>query len=265
MIDLKEQAGLAMNVRAQLSDPIADPQVTLGALAFANDLGRLLWRMKYGLDFRLRDSQGRTALHRATLLLASSIRSGGRFRRTKYSGLDRAAKRERNAGKPVEREAADVIDRFAHRAIVEWIADQCPRCDGRGVVGRAEAPVVVCVTCRSCSGERHVIMDEYRVPFAARPDGRGPIVYREKERCAECLGSGRVSQPAVTARTGRQICPACQGSGKRAPDHAARALALGVSLKQYHANWQRLFNAVFAMLDAIDGDAHDTVRRQVKR
>lgn len=38
MIDLMERAGIAMSVRGQFTDPIADPKVTLGALAFANDL-----------------------------------------------------------------------------------------------------------------------------------------------------------------------------------------------------------------------------------
>lgn len=37
MIDLMERAGIAMSVRGQFTDPIADPKVTLGALAFAND------------------------------------------------------------------------------------------------------------------------------------------------------------------------------------------------------------------------------------
>lgn len=265
MIDLKEQAGIAMNVRGQLSDPIADPQVTLGALAFANELGRLLWRMKYGQDFRLRDSEGRTAMHRAMLLLADSIRTGGKFQRTKFTGLDRAAKRDRNAGKPVERTKVDVIERLAQRAILEWIEDQCPRCDGRGVVGRAPEAVTHATTCPSCNGTRNVCIGEHRIPFAARPDGMGPIVFREMERCVQCHGVGRVQAYSVEKRTGRQICPDCNGDGKRAPDHAARSIALGLSIRQYRAHWQQIFRVVFVMLDAIDADAHDTVRRFVRR
>ncbi|WP_334017764.1 phage tail sheath C-terminal domain-containing protein [Burkholderia gladioli] len=48
MIDLKERAGIAMSVRGQFTEPIADPKVTLGALAFANDLGRMLVRIQAG-------------------------------------------------------------------------------------------------------------------------------------------------------------------------------------------------------------------------
>ncbi|NVE21989.1 hypothetical protein [Burkholderia glumae] len=48
MIDVIERAGVAMNARGQFSDSTADPKVTLGALAFANELGRLLVRIKAG-------------------------------------------------------------------------------------------------------------------------------------------------------------------------------------------------------------------------
>jgi hypothetical protein len=268
-IDLKEQAGIAMNVRGQLSDPIGDVQVTLGALAFANDLGRLLWRMKYGQDFRLRDSEGRTAMHRATLLLASSIRVNGKFKRAKFTGVDRTSRAtmlDRIAGKPVQRETADIIERLAHRVLVEWIDDLCPRCDGRGTVGRAEIVATIDAVCPTCHGHRHVLVDEQRIPFAARTDGiGGPMVFREWERCAQCNGVGHVHMPAATKRTGRQICPDCQGTGRRAPDHAARAIALGIPMTQYRAHWQQFFHVVFALLDTIDAAAHDTVRQFVKR
>ncbi|MEJ0003450.1 MAG: hypothetical protein WDN30_07720 [Pararobbsia sp.] len=78
MIDTKELAGVAMNARCQLSDSQPDPQVTLGALAFADDLGRLLWRMKYGQVIR------RDVVARATVLLALCIRQDERFKRGKF-------------------------------------------------------------------------------------------------------------------------------------------------------------------------------------
>lgn len=259
MIDLKEQAGVAMNVRGQLSDPIADPQVTLGALAFASDLGRLLWRMKYGQDVK------RAGLNRATLLLASRIRHDRHFKRAKFTGLTRAARHDRNAGRAFEREWADTIERFARAAIVEWVADQCPTCEGRGVVGRGDEVPTVETTCTFCQGARYVCVDELRIPFAARRDGRGPMVFREYARCGECNGLGRVRVALTGKRIGRQICPNCQGSAKRVPDHAARAIALGVPIARYRAHWQPLFHGVLAMLDAIDASANDTVRRRIRR
>ncbi len=260
MIDLKEQAGVAMNVRGQFSDPIADPQVTLGALAFANDLGRLLWRMKYGQDVT------RSGLNRAALLLAKRMREPGKFARSKFTGVTRAAEKTAAlTGKKVERLATDIIERFARQAIVEWIADVCIACDGRGVSGRGKAVTHRRVICANCNGEGRVCRDEYRIPFAARRDGSGPIVYREFERCEQCHGIGEHDVEIASKIAGRQICGVCRGTGRRPEDHVARARALSVPLEQYHARWKSHFHAVHALLDELDGAAHDTVRRRMQR
>jgi hypothetical protein len=260
IIDLKEQAGVAMNVRGQFSDPIADPKVTLGALAFANDLGRLLWRMKYGQDVK------RASLNRATLLLAKRAREPGRFDRSKFTGVTRASEKAAAlAGRKVERSVSDIVERFARQAIIEWIADLCIACDGRGVSGRGKEVTLQRVVCPSCSGAGRVCRDEYCIPFAARFDGRGPMVFREFERCSQCRGIGGIDIKVASKNTGRQICSVCRGTGRRVEEHAARARALGVSLEQYHAHWKPHFHAVHALLDALDGAANDTVRRRVQR
>ncbi|CAG4906208.1 hypothetical protein [Paraburkholderia saeva] len=255
MIDLKEQAGVAMNVRGQFSDPIVDPKVTLGALAFANDLGRALVRMKAGQDTRPE------IVRRATLLLAQMIRRSGKFNRGKFTGMDRATKRDQRAGREVERSNVDIVERFALRLIVEWIDDQCPRCDGRGVIGRAQAPQPVAVVCSSCNGTRRVCVSEERIPFAA---GRnGPRVYREFSRCEACLGRGTqlVTPPKSE---GRQICRSCGGDGRRAIDEAARAQALGVPLRMYREHWVESFQSMLAVLDQVDGRVVDTMRRKLR-
>lgn len=257
IVDLKEQAGSAMSVRSQLGESTGDPKVTLAALAFASDLGRLLWRMKYGQDVK------RAGLQRATLLLAGRIRQPGRFARSKFTGLTHAQRRQQQKGVPVEREQADIIERFARRVIVEWIDDACPECSGRGTIGRGELRRTSWATCKTCQGTRRICTGEERIPFAARRDGKGPIVVRHYERCAVCAGIGRVVVEWQDKRGGRQICPDCGGCGKRAPHEPGRARALGVSLDHYRAHWAPLFHGVLAMLDAADGRAEDTVRRQL--
>jgi Zn finger protein HypA/HybF involved in hydrogenase expression len=259
MIDLKEQAGVAMNVRSQLGDPTSDPKVTLGALAFAAELGSLLWRMKYGQDVK------RNGLRRATLLLASRIRWSGKFARGKFTGLDRKDNRARRSGHEVERAHADIVERFAQRAIVEWVADRCPHCEGRGVFGRSgkpPAPKVAEANCPTCHGERFIVVDEERIPFAH--NGRAPTVFREYARCETCCGRGLIRIEQKAARDGRQICPHCAGTARLAADDAARALAIGVSIDLYRTQWERYFHLVFSMLDKIDGSAADTVRRQMR-
>ncbi|EIF32540.1 hypothetical protein BCh11DRAFT_00268 [Burkholderia sp. Ch1-1] len=258
MIDLKEQAGVAMNVRGQFSDPIVDPKVTLGALAFANDLGRALVRMKCGQDIRP------DAVRRTTLLLAQLIRRSGKFNRGKFTGIDAEARRERKAGQRIERSKVDIVERFALRLLVEWVDDQCVRCNGRGAIGRNMNPLPVSCVCPDCGGKGEQVTEE-RVPFAAHSNGRGgPIVYRERVRCERCLGRGVLT--TVPKKTeGRQICPCCGGDGRRQIDEAARAHALGVSLPVYRRSWVDHFSAMLAIIDKVDWRVVDTMRAQLRQ
>lgn len=252
VIDVKEMAGIAMNVRGQLADSIPDPQVTLGALAFANDLGRLLWRMKYGQVIR------RDQVSRATALLAVRIRQDERFKRGKFSGLDRAQRRARDAGMPYTRDGDDIIAKFAGRLIREWTVDQCLVCTGTGKLGRRDVRVPHPIHCVVCSGTGRILADEYMIPFAAGL--RGPLVYRDYDRCPACNGMRRVPSKATHELT--QICPHCGGTAREPVDHAARALALGVSLEVYRKRWSAWFERMLAVLDQIDGAAGDVVRAQ---
>lgn len=258
MIDLKEQAGVAMNVRGQFSDPIVDPKVTLGALAFANDLGRALVRMKCGQDIRP------DAVRRATLLLAKMIRRSGKFNRGKFTGIDADAKRDRRPGQTVERAKVDIVERFALRLIVEWVDDQCPRCDGRGAIGRTPKPQPVSSVCPDCNGARSVCVSEELIPFAASRSGRGPMVFREFASCTKCLGRGTVLIVPKKSES-RQICPCCSGDGRRPIDESARAHALGVSLPIYRRFWASHFRSMLATLDQVDWRVVDTMRAQLRQ
>ncbi|KWI43550.1 hypothetical protein [Burkholderia stagnalis] len=149
MIDLMERAGIAMSVRGQFTDPIADPKVTLGALAFANDLGRLLVRIKAGQEAKP------ATIRKATLLFAQMIRLSGRFKRNRFTGLSREERRDQRAGHEVERTKVDIVERFALRLLDEWINDQCVRCEGRGVVRRDGRYI-----CPDCAGSGKRPIDE---------------------------------------------------------------------------------------------------------
>ncbi|KWN80023.1 zinc finger-like domain-containing protein [Burkholderia ubonensis] len=256
MIDLKERAGVAMSVRGQFTDPIADPKVTLGALAFANDLGRLLIRIKAG-------PQATPAMiRRASLLLAQMIRTSGRFKRARFTGYTRDERRDQRAGHAVERANVDIVERFALRLLDEWVNDQCVECGGRGVVRRARVATPAAESCSVCVGSGRVCVSEERIPFFS---GRnGPLVFREYEPCDDCGGMGRVTTTPAADSKGRHICPNCSGSGKRPIDDAGRAHALGVSLVEYRRNWPWRFHDMLALLDNVDGSVSDTMRRQLR-
>ncbi|MFL9899044.1 hypothetical protein PQR71_12920 [Paraburkholderia fungorum] len=255
MIDLKEQAGVAMNVRSQLGESIGDPKVTLGALAFADELGNLLWRMKYGQDIR------RAGMHRATLLLANRIRSSGKFNRSKFTGRDAKSTRDPKAREKAERALTDIIERFALRLLVEWIADMCVECGGRGIAfGHAMVPSAQTAECHVCDGTGRLLELEEFIPFLV---GRhGPLPIRHYVRCEHCLGRGIVQVKRRVSHT--QVCTVCDGSRRAPVDEAARALALGVSLPVYRRHWASYFHGVLAVLDRIDGSAADVVRRRTR-
>ncbi|RQZ24178.1 hypothetical protein DIE14_21950 [Burkholderia sp. Bp9017] len=265
MIDLKERAGTAMNVQSQLNDQAVDGETTLAALAFAGELGKLLWHMKYGQDVTYVHDVKRSPFRRAVLLLSQTIRTSRKFSRVKFTGLDRQQARDKRRGCKVEVAKADIVERFARRVIVEWCADLCVDCDGRGVLGRSHGDERAGrdVECPSCMGRRKMIVDEQRVPFAH--NGRGPMVFRELDACSVCDGKGRLNLSAYVARVGRQICRSCAGTGKAAIDEPARAHALGITLELYRSQWPRHFVAALALLDKIDGSVSDTVRRKMQR
>ncbi|MBR7961408.1 hypothetical protein KDW41_13240 [Burkholderia vietnamiensis] len=265
MIDLKEQAGTAMNVQSQLNDQSIDGETTLAALAFASELGKLLWHMKYGQDVSYVHDVKRSTFRRAVLLLSHRIRTSRKFSRAKFTGLDHQQAHDKRRGLKVEVAKVDIVERFARRVIVEWCADICTDCDGHGVIGRSrrDDPTDRDVECPVCCGRRKVIVDEQRVPFAH--NGRSPMVLREYGQCPECDGVGKIRVSESGVRVGRQICKSCGGSGKAAIDEPARARALGVSLELYRSQWPRHFVAALSLLDSVDGGVSDTVRRKMQR
>lgn len=256
-IDYKEQAGIAMSARTQLADPVSDRQVTLGALAFADELGAILWRMKYGQDVK------RAGMKRATLLLANKVRSSGKFNRARFTGIDKAAKRERNLGGDVERAATDIVERFAKRVIVEWVADVCVTCSGRGKVALSVSAVPTPTACRACDNTGRVIVYEMALPSV--PLTR-PFAIQEHDRCPSCHGRRYLYPDSSTRKAVRtDVCQSCNGSGKAKVDHPARAHALGVSLDVYRRRWEDRFHGMLAILDQIDECAGDVVRSQMRR
>ncbi|MGC2970383.1 hypothetical protein [Paraburkholderia aspalathi] len=246
MSELKERAGIAMNVRVQLANVAPDRQVTLGALAMVDELGNMLWHMKYGQDLR------RRALHRASLLLASRISDGNRYRRGKSAGAKfRDAKRDGDAASS-SAAGPSLLVRFAECAIIEWIADQCSVCGGRGMRGGG-GRIVRRVDCQPCRPVRDAI--DARLRFSRWPiNDRGP--------CPTCYGKGFYEErPCADVP---HLCTHCGGGGKEPINHAKRAQALGVPLDQYHRRWVARFEWVDAVLEQLDTRTEEQFRRNLR-
>ncbi|WP_080429855.1 hypothetical protein [Burkholderia ubonensis] len=247
MTDIKEIAGVSMNARGSFAVKRSDTNATLGALAFASDLGRLLVRIKAG--------QQATApmIRLATLLIAQMIRNSGRFKRGKFLRITREELPEKRNGHVVDRVSANVIDRFAFRVLTEWIDNSCQQCTGRGIECTVELPAKDRAVCSVCVGARRLCVFEERIPFAAGKNG--PLVFREYKICDKCLGAGGGEISQQLDLRGRRICAGCRGSGRSSIDEVARASNLGVTLDEYRRNWSWRFRDMLAMLDRIDGEA----------
>lgn len=240
MEDLREQIASAMNPRGQLADPVAQPQMKLGALAFADDLGRMLWRLKYGQDTTPQ------TVRRAALLLAKRARGMKRLRRGHRQSW-RAAEADHGDG--------DLLDRLAARAIAEWVNDRCPSCAGRGRVGGGGI-IRDRMDCPTCLGARTVVWEE-RIPFA-----EPGLVLRWSERCDDCNGLGAIAAKGRLQRMG--MCRDCGGTGRARRSDADRAAALRLPLETYRRHWGEVLAGMLAVLDAFDGDTENVVSRQLR-
>nr|CCA86105.1 conserved hypothetical protein [Ralstonia syzygii R24] len=135
-IDPREQVAVAMNVRGQLAEKAAASDVVLGAFAAADELGRTLWRLRYGEIARA------SGMDRATALLAKRLRANVRGR-----GL-----RDR---RPSADDGPDIFHRLARRAVWEWLHDTCPVCGGQVVGGMPDADHILgerAYSCAACHG-----------------------------------------------------------------------------------------------------------------
>jgi len=241
MNELKERAGIAMNARAQFADAVPDRQVTLGALATVDELGNILWHMKYGQDLRHR------ALHRASLLLAMRIAEGSRFKRGKLSGIAKM----RDAQRPEHERRSDqpaLLVRFAETAILEWLSDQCSKCRGRGMLGGG-GRISKRVDCAKCAPVREAI--DVRLRFCHWP-------IADRSLCDACLGKGFVVETPFAEVP--HLCNHCNGSGKEPVNVGRRAIALGISLEVYRRRWESRFVWLHAVLEKVDAQTGEEFR-----
>ncbi|WP_420994102.1 hypothetical protein ACKI2N_001915 [Cupriavidus sp. 30B13] len=240
MDDLREQVAAAMNPKGQLGDAVAQPEMKLGALAFADDLGRMLWRLKYGQDTTPQ------TFHRAVLLLARRAR-----------GLKRLRRGHRVSRKAMQADGGDgdLLERLAARAVGEWVKDRCHVCAGRGRLGGGSI-LRRRVTCPECSGARWVSWEE-RIPFAAPG-----LVLLWRDPCGTCNGLGGVGARGELQRMA--VCGACGGSGRARYADADRAHALRLPLETYRRRWSDVLLGMLAVLDAFDGDTENVVSRQLR-
>lgn len=157
-VDLREQIAVALNPRSQLADPVSQREAKIGALAGADELGALLWRMKYGRDLRP------SIVNRAVLLFAKRARNAKSGRR----GLRASWRKEAADG------GGDIMDRVARLVVCEWVDDRCRTCLGRGTIGGRLQAADRSMSCKACLvGKRARVVSAMKLARLAVCSGCG--------------------------------------------------------------------------------------------
>lgn len=137
MNDIREDIACAGNPVTLWQSRVPMADVKIGALGLQDELGAMLWRMKYRDD--LQHGQ------RAVLLLAKRMAQHGRWQRA-------VTRPSRIYGRSASSSSApptdNLLHRLAFRVLWEWVNDRCTACHGRGTLG----PFGKTVMCKMCGG-----------------------------------------------------------------------------------------------------------------
>jgi hypothetical protein len=125
VVNLRELVGAALNATNLEENPLYEcPLDRVGALAFSDELGGCLWRLKYAQHARTRP--GRDFYAAAVAILAKRLRG-------------------RNP-----RDSRELMAKICAVVIDEWLRDWCVPCGGRG--NKIARDTSVRHTCTSCNG-----------------------------------------------------------------------------------------------------------------
>ena len=78
------------------------------------------------------------------------------------------------------------------------------------------------------------------------------------DRCTTCHGRGSIGRIGEVV-----LCGSCNGGGKQPPQHATRALDLGVSRTQYHLRWEWVIERLLSQLAQIDEDVKQVLKCEI--
>lgn len=239
MINLRECLGVAVNSGSLSMHEESERAVDrVAALAVTEELGSLLWRLKYGDQRHYRE-----------------VVAGGEG---STAALDRIAERlERWLKKREVRWALGrrqkLLPGFIRLVLVDWLHDKCAICHGRGMLGveRARAKSVR-QRCGSCNGSGVV----------ERTTQRG---YQLKTICRRCCGNGAISVTREAYAEKPRTCPACNGLSASVLTPAMWATLLGVSVDDWVRYWEKPMSRLRDYLAVIDNRTNQRVKEQLER
>jgi hypothetical protein len=215
-------------------------------------LGELLHRFKYGGD--------RTVRQEAAILLLRVVQESSHRRRWfAWPG--------------------QLLMRFCVRVLDEWESEACGNCDGVGRIGvSSDGALLKLIACATCDAIGTVPIREAVIrswPFLTAMhwprsgDARRAQLREEakptRARCPTCNGRQTMVHKIPTPTSIGKLCPRCGGSGQGKPQHARRALALGIDRDVYWKHWRGRFEWVLFHLYLVDELINRRLHSQLER
>lgn len=222
-LTLREEVGSAINS----SDLSGRDTTMLNALAMgADQLGALLWRVKYGGD------QRPTTMRELKDLLVPMVHGN----RTRAPGPH--------------------VVSLVEAALREWLDDSCPECRGRRFVG-TEYGDVRDARERCPAGCRRGPSGTYRVAGVFETAGERAM---NAVSCQRCGGRGWIPGREVDAsRT--TVCRTCNGTSRLLFGPGERAAAMGVTREEFERRWASKYERALSIMRARDSKAGRTVAK----
>ena len=148
-----------------------------------------------------------------------------------------------------------ILRAICEAALTEFLADQCPKCKGRGRTGAGREIIETKrATCRACRGAGRLFSTSSRWAHYAEA---GALVGDEIPRpvtierpCEPCAGKGWGSG-SVKKNSRLRACIACRGSGKKLWRDKERALAIGLNGQQFEL-WKPTYLLVLRQIRIMD-------------
>lgn len=238
MINLRETLGVAVNSGSLSLDEEVERAVDrVAAMGFTEELGSLLWRLKYG---------GQRHYHELT----ADRRSLSAFNRIALR-LEHWLRR-RDQRWPAKRRG-ELFPRFVRLVLVAWLHDKCAICHGRGMLGIERATQKsVRTRCPQCAGRGSV-------------QRTTPAGYQIETICRRCCGNRTISVQRDIEQEKPRPCPACNGLGMAIVTPTMWAALMEMSTEEWLRNWEKALERLDNYLVAVDRRTNARVKAQLGR
>jgi hypothetical protein len=235
MINLRESLGVAVNSGTlAMQEDVERAIDRVAALGLSDELGSLLWRLKYGDQWHYHELNGATCglspFSRIALRLEHWL--SHRDRRWKHRG--------------------ELFPRFVRLVLADWLHDKCVTCHGRGMLGVDRATTKsVRIRCPYCNGRGYTLR--------TTAGGKLEVI------CRRCCGNRTISVLREIEPSKPRPCPACDGLGVAVLTPAMWANMLGVSTDVWLRYWEKPMLRLRGYLASVDCRTHRRVKEQLGR